>query len=88
MNILFFGAGEEIGVPITPSKFMFLELFPVSLQVKVWQKVLAGRDMEMLAALHCQKAPQEMQQLAHELQVLARSTPVPTPSLDKLMKNL
>ena len=79
-----FAVLKEMGVPVTPSKFRFLEIFPLFLQVRVWQKVLAGRDMEMLAALHCQNAPTEKKQLAQDLQVLARSTSLQTPSLDKL----
>lgn len=79
-----FAVLRKMGVPITPSKFKFVEWLPMPLQIKFWQKILAGRDIEMLATLHCQNAPQEMQQLATELLALARCTAIPTPSLDRL----
>ena len=79
-----FAVLNDMGVPITPSNFKVVEWCPMPLQIKVWQKVLAGRDMEMLATLHCQKAPQEMQQLANDLLALARGTSISTPSLDRL----
>jgi 2-dehydropantoate 2-reductase len=79
-----FAVLQANGVPVTPYKLKFIEWMPVTLQTKVWQKMLAGRDMEMLATLHCQKAPQEMQELANELLALARCTSIPTPALDRL----
>jgi 2-dehydropantoate 2-reductase len=47
-----FAVLKEMGVPITPSKFKFIEWVPIPLQIKGWQKVLAGKDLEMLATLH------------------------------------
>jgi 2-dehydropantoate 2-reductase len=79
-----FAVLKKMSVPITPTKFKFINWLPIPLQIMVWRKVLAGRDIEMLATLHCQKAPQEMQQLAHELIALARCTSIPTPSLNRL----
>jgi ketopantoate reductase len=74
------------GLPVTPSKFKIIEWLPEPILVQVVQRLLANPLMETALVKHAEAARSEVQHLIGEFMALARSTPVPTPTIDRLLQ--
>ncbi|MGE5398609.1 MAG: ketopantoate reductase family protein [Chitinophagales bacterium] len=79
-----FSALKHMKVPVTPWKFRFLNWLPELLLVKVFQRVCSSKEIEILATLHCQNAPNEMKELAQDLRTMVEATPVSAPAMELL----
>jgi ketopantoate reductase len=75
-----------LGLPVTPSKFKVIEWLPEPVLVLIVQRLLANPLMETALVKHAEAARDEVQHLIGEFMVLARVTPVPTPTIDRLLK--
>jgi hypothetical protein len=83
---------QALGYPVTPSKFKMLQWIPEPVLVILARQALLHRvdDEIMEAALlaHARAGREEIGHLAEEFMVLARSTSVPTPAIDRLYPHL
>ena len=79
---------RALGLPITPSKFKMFEWLPEPLLVFLLQRVLADEKMEVAMVRHANAARDEVQHLADEFLALARTTSVPTPTIDRLYPHI
>jgi 2-dehydropantoate 2-reductase len=75
-----------LGLPVTPSKFRVILWLPEPILVLVVQRLLANPLMETALVKHAEAARSEVQHLQGEFLALARSTPVPTPTIDALLE--
>ena len=89
---LFFKARAEaqqvlrtLGHRITPWSEAVLGKFPVFLQIAGMRTLLASKMGEVGLAWHCSQAPDEMQQLAQELEELVEKSGLPAPAIRKLL---
>jgi len=77
---------HSLGLPVTPSKFRAIEWLPEPILVMILQRLLANPLMETALVKHAEAARDEVQHLIGEFMALARSTPVPTPTIDRLLE--
>jgi 2-dehydropantoate 2-reductase len=75
-----------LGLPVTPSKFRIVEWLPEPILVFALQRLLANPLMETALVKHAEAARSEVEHLMDEFLTLARTTPVPTPTIDHLLK--
>jgi 2-dehydropantoate 2-reductase len=74
-----------LGLPVTPSKYKIIEWLPEPILVLGMQRLLANPLMETALVKHAEAARSEVEHLIAEFLALARSTPVPTPTIDRLL---
>jgi ketopantoate reductase len=77
---------RSLGLPVTPSKFKVMEWLPEPILVLLVQRLLANPLMETALVKHAEAARDEVQHLIGEFMALARTTPVPTPTIDRLLR--
>jgi ketopantoate reductase len=76
---------HALGLPVTPSKFKAIEWLPEPILVLVVQRLLANPLMETALVKHAEAARSEVDHLIGEFMALVRTTPVPTPTIDRLL---
>jgi 2-dehydropantoate 2-reductase len=76
----------SLGLPVTPSKFRVILWLPEPILVLIVQRLLANPLMETALVKHAEAARSEVQHLQGEFMALARTTPVPTPTIDVLLQ--
>jgi len=74
-----------LGLPVTPSKFKVIEWLPEPVLVLLAQRLLANPLMETALVRHAEAARSEVQHLIGEFMALARTTSLPTPTIDRLL---
>lgn len=79
---------RALDLPVTPSKFKIFEWLPEPLLVFLLQRLLANEKMEVAMVRHASAARDEVKHLADEFLALARTTSVPTPTIDRLYPHL
>ena len=79
---------RALGLPVTPSKYRIFEWLPEPILVFMLQRLLANEMMEVAMVRHANAARDEVKHLADEFLALARTTPVPTPTIDRLYPHL
>ena len=77
---------RSLGLPVTPSKFKVIEWLPEPILVPLVQRLLANPHMETALVKHAEAARSEVQHLIGEFMALARTTSVPTPTIDRLLE--
>ena len=77
---------HSLGLPITPAKLRAIEWLPEPILVPLAQRLLANPLMETALVKHAEAARSEVQHLIGEFMALARTTPVPTPTIDLLLR--
>jgi ketopantoate reductase len=77
---------QALGLPITPSKLKLFAWLPEPILVPFAQRVLANPLMETALVKHAAAAHDEVQHLIDEFMALARTTSVPTPTIDRLLR--
>ncbi len=77
---------EYLGLPVTPPKFKVIQWLPEPVLVLLLQRMLANPLMETALVRHAEAARDEVQHLIGEFMALARTTPVPTPTIDRLLR--
>ena len=75
---------RALGIPITPAKLKLWEWLPEPIVVALLRRWVNTKHFEIVAVCHANAARDEMQQLADDLQLLARQTSVATPAIDRL----
>ncbi|MEJ2735407.1 MAG: 2-dehydropantoate 2-reductase N-terminal domain-containing protein [Anaerolineae bacterium] len=75
-----------LGLPVTPSKFKVIQWLPEPILVLLLQRLLANPLMETALVKHAEAARSEVQHLIGEFMSLARTTSVPTPTIDRLLR--
>jgi len=81
-----FGVLRSLGYPVTPSKLRVIEWLPEPILVPLAQRLLANPRMETALIKHAQAARSEVDHLIEEFMTLARTTSVPTPTIDHLLR--
>jgi ketopantoate reductase len=79
---------RSLGRPVTPPKYRLVEWVPEPVLVLMLQRLLAHELMEVAMVKHANAARDEVNHLADEFLALARTTPVPTPTIDRLYPHL
>jgi 2-dehydropantoate 2-reductase len=79
---------RALGFPITPAKLKAFELIPTPILVSVLRMWARTKHFDTVATQHTLSGFDEMSVLSNDFQLLARSTNVPTPALDKLHASL
>ena len=74
---------EELDIPIVPAKHKLLNWIPEPVLVALMRRIFKSKQMADLIG-HAHAARDEMKQIDGEFKVLARSTSVLTPALDRL----
>jgi len=74
------------GLPVTPPKLRVIQWLPEPLLVLLAQRLLSNPLMETALVKHAEAARDEVQHLIGEFMALARTTPVPTPTIDALLE--
>jgi 2-dehydropantoate 2-reductase len=77
---------RSLGLPVTPSKFKVIEWLPEPILVLLVQRLLANPLMETALVKHAEAARSEVEHLIGEFMALARTTSVPTPTIDRLLR--
>ncbi|MBL8162721.1 MAG: hypothetical protein JNJ61_12105, partial [Anaerolineae bacterium] len=77
---------QAVGYRITPGAVSVIRLIPRFLIVAILQRMLPSRLMEVGAVWHVSQAPDEMLQLATEVEALVEQSGLPVPSLRKLLR--
>lgn len=77
---------ESLGLPVTPSKLKMFTWLPEPVLVPLAQRLLANPLMETALVKHAAAAHDEVQHLIGEFMTLARTTSVPTPTIDRLLR--
>jgi 2-dehydropantoate 2-reductase len=77
---------HSLGLPVTPSKFKVIEWLPEPIVVLLAQRLLANPLMETALVKHAEAARSEVDHLIGEFMALARTTSVPTPTIDGLLR--
>jgi ketopantoate reductase len=77
---------RSLGLPVTPAKFRVIEWLPEPILVLLAQRLLANPLMETALVKHAEAARDEVQHLIGEFLALARTTSVPTPTIDHLLR--
>jgi 2-dehydropantoate 2-reductase len=75
---------RALGVPVTPARHKIFDWIPEPILVTLMRRLFSTRTAEIEIAGHANAARDEMQQIADEFRTLARTTPVPTPAMDRL----
>lgn len=75
-----------LGLPVTPAKLNVIKWLPEPILVFLAQRLLSNPLMETALVKHAEAARDEVQHLIGEFQALARATPVPTPTIDRLLR--
>jgi 2-dehydropantoate 2-reductase len=75
-----------LGLPVTPSKLKVIEWLPEPILVLLAQRLLTNPLMETALVKHAEAARSEVEHLIDEFMTLARTTPVPTPTIDRLLQ--
>lgn len=83
-----FRACQKLGMPIAPAnlKIIFMTM-PQWFSVWYWQKAMRGKTGTLAIAPHANAAKEEMQLMAEKVLDLVHSSPLPTPTLDKLLSS-
>ena len=76
---------QSLGLPITPSKLKMFAWLPEPILVPFAQRLLVNPLMETALVKHAAAAHDEVQHLIGEFMALARTTSVPTPTIDRLL---
>jgi 2-dehydropantoate 2-reductase len=79
---------RALGLPVTPSKYKTFEWLPEPILVFMLQRLLSNEMMEVAMVRHANAARDEVKHLADEFLALARTTAVPTPTIDRLYPHL
>jgi 2-dehydropantoate 2-reductase len=79
---------RALGFPITPAKLKAFELIPAPILVSILRMWARTKHFDTVATQHTLSGFDEMSVLSNDFQLLARSTNVPTPALDKLHASL
>lgn len=79
---------QALGLPVTPPRYRWLLWLPEPLLVALFQRLLADERMEVALVRHAEAARAEIRHLADEFRTLARATPVPTPTIERLAPHL
>jgi 2-dehydropantoate 2-reductase len=77
---------RSLGLPVTPSKFKVIEWLPEPILVLLVQRLLANPLMETALVKHAEAARSEVEHLIGEFMALARTSSVPTPTIDRLLQ--
>ncbi|MBN1137542.1 MAG: ketopantoate reductase family protein [Anaerolineae bacterium] len=77
---------RSLGLPVTPPKFNVINWLPEPILVLFVQRLLANPLMETALVKHAEAARDEVQHLIGEFMALARTTSVPTPTIDHLLQ--
>ena len=75
---------RTLGVPITPANHRIFNWIPEPILVALMRRLLNTKTAEIEIAGHANAARDEFKQLADDFRVLARTTSVPTPAMDRL----
>jgi 2-dehydropantoate 2-reductase len=78
---------QELDIPIVPAKHKILKWIPEPILVALMRRIFKSEQMADLIG-HAHAARDEMKQICDEFKVLARSTSVPTPALDRLYTHI
>jgi 2-dehydropantoate 2-reductase len=78
---------QELDIPIAPAKHRIFKWVPEAILVELIKRVFKSDEMADLVG-HAHAARDEMKQIADEFMILARSTSVQTPAMDRLYKTL
>jgi len=81
-----FSVLRSLGLPVTPPKFRIINWLPEPLLVLLVRRLLANPLMETALVKHAEAAHDEVQHLIGEFMTLARTTSVPTPAIDRLLR--
>jgi len=81
-----FSVLRSLGLPVTPPKFNVINWLPEPILVLLAQRLLANPLMETALVKHAEAARDEVQHLIGEFMALARTTSVPTPTIDRLLR--
>jgi hypothetical protein len=73
-------------LPVTPSKLKVIEWLPEPILVPLAQRLLVNPLMETALVKRAEAARSEVDHLIEEFMALARTTPVPTPTIDRLLR--
>jgi ketopantoate reductase len=76
---------HSLRLPTTPSKLKMIEWLPEPILVLLAQRLLANPLMETALVKHGEAAHDEVQHLIGEFMALARTTSVPTPTINHLL---
>jgi hypothetical protein len=79
-------AMHSLGLPVTPSRFKVIEWLPEPILVVLVQHSLSNPLMETALVKHAEAARSEVEHLIGEFMALARTTSVPTPTIDRLLR--
>ena len=77
---------RSLGLPVTPTKLKIIEWLPEPILVPLTQRLLANPLMETALIKHAEAARSEVDHLINEFMTLARTTSVPTPTIDHLLQ--
>jgi ketopantoate reductase len=77
---------RSLGLPVTPPKFRIINWLPEPILVLGAQRLAANPLMETALVKHAEAAHDEVQHLIGEFMALARTTSVPTPTIDRLLR--
>jgi ketopantoate reductase len=77
---------QSLGLPVTPSKLKMFTWLPEPILVPLAQRLLANPLMETALVKHAEAAHDEVQHLIGEFMALTRTTSVPTPTIDRLLR--
>jgi ketopantoate reductase len=77
---------RALDLPVTPSKLKIIELLPEPLLVLLASRLLANPLMETALVKHAEAARSEVEHLIQEFMALARTTDVPTPTIDRMLR--
>ena len=81
-----FAVLESLGLPVTPRKIQVFQQLPEPILVPLTQRLLADPRMETALVKHAEAARDEVQHLIAEFMALSRTTGVPTPTIDRLLR--
>jgi ketopantoate reductase len=76
---------RSLGLPIAPSKFKVIMWLPEPVLILLVQRLLANPLMETALVKHAEAARSEVEHLIGEFMALARTTSIPTPTIDRLL---
>jgi ketopantoate reductase len=77
---------RSLGLPVTPSKLKVIEWLPEPILVLLAQRLLTNPLVETALVKHAEAARDEVQHLIGEFMALARTTSVPTPTINHLLQ--
>jgi 2-dehydropantoate 2-reductase len=77
---------RSLGLPVTPPKLRVIEWLPEPILVPLVQRLLANPLMDTALVRHTEAARDEVRHLIGEFMALARTTSVPTPTIDRLLQ--